>query len=199
VNCFCPSTLDLHFTFFHISLEAHKPTQGLLNMFLSLNFYALLLSSSLFQLSCALPLLDSILDPYDQLLKSILEGDGLVDGTIGTLQGALGIEATFDYVIAGGGTAGNAIGVRLAEAGHKVAIIEAGNFYQIGKPVLGATPQGDIIGVGASIIDNDPLVDWSFMTEPQGGLNGRKIHYARGKCLGGSYVSPVRRMKMDGF
>jgi choline dehydrogenase len=80
--------------------------------------------------------------------------------------------------VVGGGTAGNAIGVRLAEAGFSVAIIEAGIFYEIGKPVF--------FGIGSSFIDAVPTVDWQFQTEPQAGANNRRLHYARGKCLGGS-------------
>jgi choline dehydrogenase len=30
-----------------------------------------------------------------------------------------------------------------------------------------------------------PLVDWGFITEPQEGLGGRRLHYGRGKTLGG--------------
>lgn len=92
----------------------------------------------------------------------------------------------YDYVVVGGGTAGNAIGVRLAEAGFSVAIVEAGIFYEIAKPVLGTTPAGAFFGAGASLIDSLPTVDWEFKTEPQAGCNNRKVHYARGKCLGGS-------------
>lgn len=92
----------------------------------------------------------------------------------------------YDYVVVGGGTAGNAIGVRLAEAGFSVAIVEAGIFYEIGKPVLGSTPAGAFFGIGSSFIDTVPTVDWGFQTEPQTYANNRRIHYARGKCLGGS-------------
>lgn len=126
------------------------------------------------------------LDPYTELLGSILSGKGLLDGVLGGLAGALGQEATFDYVIVGGGTAGNAIGTRLAQGGSTVAIIEAGLYYELGKPVLSTTPLGDIVGTGSSILDSDPLVDWEFVTEPQAGANDRKMHYARGKCLGGT-------------
>lgn len=89
-------------------------------------------------------------------------------------------------MVVGGGTSGNAIGVRLAEAGFSVAIIEAGLFYEIGKPVLGSTPAGAFFGIGGELIDSLPTVDWEFITEPQTGANDREVHYARGKCLGGS-------------
>ncbi|OJD30259.1 choline dehydrogenase [Diplodia corticola] len=134
----------------------------------------------------ALPLLDPLVNPYVDWLTSLLSGKGLVEGTLGTVQGALGVGKTYDYVIVGGGTGGNAIGVRLAEAGFSVAIIEAGLYYEIGKPVLGSTPAGGIVGIGANPLDSDPLVDWVFKTEPQAGANDREVHYARGKCLGGT-------------
>ncbi|KAK7954774.1 hypothetical protein PG988_015468 [Apiospora saccharicola] len=127
-----------------------------------------------------------ILNPLATAVKSVLSGEGLVQGVLGALDGALGVDQTYDYVVVGGGTAGNAIGYRLAEAGHSVAIVEAGLLYEIAKPVLGTTPAGDIIGIGASPLDSIPTVDWEFVTEPQAGANGRRVHYARGKCLGGS-------------
>ncbi|KAF4539453.1 Choline dehydrogenase [Lasiodiplodia theobromae] len=148
--------------------------------------YGILAGSFSLQPACALPILDSLVNPYLDTLKSILSGKGLIEGTLGAVQGALGVEKTFDYVVVGGGTGGNAIGVRLAEAGFSVAIIEAGLYYEIGKPVLGSTPAGGIVGIGANPLDSDPLVDWVFMTEPQAGANNREVHYARGKCLGGS-------------
>ncbi|KAL9106268.1 MAG: hypothetical protein Q9227_008667 [Pyrenula ochraceoflavens] len=58
--------------------------------------------------------------------------DGLVTGTLGALQGTLGEAASYDYVVVGGGTAGITIGVRLAESGASVAIIEAGGYYELG-------------------------------------------------------------------
>ncbi|KAI8185543.1 Dehydrogenase patE [Colletotrichum sp. SAR 10_65] len=128
----------------------------------------------------------SLLNPILSAVKAVLSGQGLVQGVLGVVEGALGTEATYDYVVVGGGTAGNAIGYRLAEAGHSVAIIEAGIYYEIAKPVLGTTPAGDIIGIGSSIYDTVRTVDWAFQTEPQVGANNRKVHYARGKCLGGS-------------
>lgn len=120
--------------------------------------------------------------------RNVTDGlpDGLVPGNLGAIAGLVGVEETFDYIVIGGGTGGNAIGVRLAEAGHKVAIIEAGEYYEIGEIVLASTPGGDIVFVGADITDSDPLVDWEFVTEPQAGADNREIHYARGKCLGGS-------------
>ncbi|KAK0387323.1 hypothetical protein NLU13_5636 [Sarocladium strictum] len=132
------------------------------------------------------PILDSILGPIKDVVDTIRSGAGLVEGTLGGVKGILGAQQSFDYVVVGGGTAGNAVGVRLAEAGFSVAIIEAGLFYEIGKPVLGTTPTGAFFGVGTNPLDTIPTVDWGFITEPQAGANGRRLHYAQGKCLGGT-------------
>ncbi|GME62638.1 Glucose-methanol-choline oxidoreductase [Neofusicoccum parvum] len=124
--------------------------------------------------------------PLADLLGNLGSGKGFVDTALGALGGAVGITATYDYVVVGGGTAGNTIGVRLVEAGYSVAIIEAGGYYQVGKPLLTTSPAGDVFNIGMSMSDALPLVDWMFETQPQDGANGRKFHYARGKCLGGS-------------
>ncbi|KAF6823861.1 versicolorin b synthase [Colletotrichum plurivorum] len=106
---------------------------------------------------------------------------------LGSSAGDLGKDAAFDYVIIGGGTAGLVTANRLsAQSGITVAVIEAGTFYQITNPIIGNTPAGDTLFAGSSPLDTNPLVDWNFVTQPQTGANGRRIHYARGKCLGGS-------------
>ncbi|KAL9092387.1 MAG: hypothetical protein Q9159_000895, partial [Coniocarpon cinnabarinum] len=111
----------------------------------------------------------------------------VLDGTLGALAGVLGQNQTFDYVIVGAGTAGLALANRLSQNGqYQVAVIEAGTLYQVTDPLIGQTPAGDVVFCGASAVDNDPAVDWSFFTTPQTGANDRIIHYARGKCLGGS-------------
>jgi choline dehydrogenase len=94
---------------------------------------------------------------------------------------------TFGYVIVGGGTAGLTLAERLTEdSSITVAVIEASTYYQITDPLLSTTPAGDVVFVGSDISDNNPLIDWSFVTVPQASANGRTLHYARGKCLGGS-------------
>ena len=55
-------------------------------------------------------------------------------------------DATFDYIIVGGGTAGLTLANRLSEdSSVQVAVIEAGTFYQITNPLLSSTPAGDVI------------------------------------------------------
>jgi choline dehydrogenase len=41
------------------------------------------------------------------------------------------------------------------------------------------------IPVGYLFTINNPRTDWCFKTEPEPGLNGRMLHYARGRVLGG--------------
>ncbi|KAF3039632.1 hypothetical protein E8E11_006188 [Didymella keratinophila] len=68
----------------------------------------------------------------------------------------------------------------------QVAVIEAGTFYQVTNPALSSTPAGDVIWSGSSPANQNLLVDWNFITNPQAGANNRRTKYARGKCLGGS-------------
>jgi len=91
---------------------------------------------------------------------------------------ALADQQTFDYVIVGAGTAGCVLANRLSADGrHRVLLLEAGgrdNYPWIHVPV------------GYLFTINNPRTDWCFQTEPEPGLNGRSIGYARGKVLGGS-------------
>ncbi|THZ99379.1 GMC oxidoreductase [Aureobasidium pullulans] len=102
--------------------------------------------------------------------------------------GVPGLNATYDYVVVGGGTAGLTIAARLAEDPNiSVAVIEAGGFYQQengnGSVIPGlCTTQF----TGSDPDDTQPLIDWGFTTTPQAGINNQISHYARGKTLGGS-------------
>ncbi|KAL3473208.1 hypothetical protein BJX99DRAFT_261519 [Aspergillus californicus] len=95
--------------------------------------------------------------------------------------------ATYDYVIVGGGTAGLAIAARLAEdSSVSVAIVEAGGYYEVD-----GGPQNIIPGfVGAANVGTDPSdvspIDWNFVMQPLTAANNRRLKYARGKTLGGS-------------
>ncbi|KAI9843172.1 MAG: hypothetical protein M1838_002735, partial [Thelocarpon superellum] len=101
--------------------------------------------------------------------------------------GKPGADAQFDYVIVGGGTAGLVLANRLAsDPNNTVAVIEAGGFYEADDGNLSTTPAYDVFFAGTDPNDTNPLVDWGFDTTPQAGANGRILHYARGKTLGGS-------------
>lgn len=50
----------------------------------------------------------------------------------GNSFGIAGLNATYDYVIVGGGTAGNVVAARLTEHSNaSVALVEAGSFYEL--------------------------------------------------------------------
>ncbi|KAL9579531.1 MAG: hypothetical protein Q9212_005058 [Teloschistes hypoglaucus] len=106
----------------------------------------------------------------------------------GNSFGVLGQDATFDYIILGGGTAGLAIAGRLASNPElSVAVIETGGFYQIDNGNGSVVPAlAPLQHVGSLPNDTQPLIDWGLVTVPQAGANYRRMHYARGKTLGGS-------------
>jgi choline dehydrogenase len=83
----------------------------------------------------------------------------------------------FDHIIVGAGTAGCLLANRLsADPGTRVLLLEAGGsdaYHWIRIPV------GYLYCIG------NPRTDWMYMTEPEPGLNGRRLRYPRGKVLGG--------------
>src|SRR6202034_4867918 len=87
------------------------------------------------------------------------------------------MSGTFDYVIAGGGTAGCVLAIRLsADAGVTVALIEAG------------PPDDDpaihVPAMVAKAIGN-PRQSWGYQTVPQPHVDGRVLPVPRGRVLGG--------------
>ncbi|RAH66515.1 GMC family oxidoreductase [Aspergillus aculeatinus CBS 121060] len=107
---------------------------------------------------------------------------------LGTSFGTPGVNATFDYIVIGGGTAGLTIASRLAQSERfSVAVVEAGGFSEIDNgnwSVVPAYARGLFCGDAPEAYH--PLNDWRFKTQPQQVLGGRVFHCAHGKLLGGS-------------
>ena len=86
-------------------------------------------------------------------------------------------DLTYTHIIVGAGTAGCLLANRLsADPANRVLLIEAGgndDYLWVHIPV------GYLYCIG------NPRTDWLFFTEPDAGLNGRKLRYPRGKVLGG--------------
>lgn len=82
--------------------------------------------------------------------------------------GIPGLDASFDYIVIGGGTAGLTVASRLASARRfTVAVIEGGGFYEQDNGNLSTVPAYCVAFAGTAANDTNPLVDWNFITVPQ--------------------------------
>lgn len=99
---------------------------------------------------------------------AVLNTDIRARSLLGSSFGVPGNNATYEYVIVGGGTAGLTLATRLAEQqAGSVAVIEAGSFYEIGNGNISQVPAGDGTYAGKAKDDWQPLVDWGYITTPQ--------------------------------
>jgi len=84
----------------------------------------------------------------------------------------------YDYVIVGAGSAGCVLANRLSEDSQKtVLLLEAGPRD---------TDPWIHIPLGYGKLFTRTAVNWSYQSEPEPGLNGRRVFTPRGKVLGGS-------------
>jgi len=82
---------------------------------------------------------------------------------------------SYDYIIAGGGSAGCVLAARLSDSGATVLLIEAG-----------PPDSHPFIHVPAGFTKlSGPKVNWGYRTVPQKHLNNREMWYPQGRTLGG--------------
>jgi len=84
---------------------------------------------------------------------------------------------TYDYIVAGAGSAGSVLANRLSASGrHKVLVLEAGR----------ESHPWSRIPVGFAKLIENPAANWLYSSEPDESTGNRRIPIPRGKLLGGS-------------
>ncbi len=88
------------------------------------------------------------------------------------------MKQVFDYIIVGGGSAGSVLARRLAEQSTaSVLVLEAGG------PVSGLLSK---IPAALDYALHDDRFNWYYHTDPEPGMNERRMYCPRGRVLGGS-------------
>ncbi len=86
------------------------------------------------------------------------------------------LQAQYDFIVCGSGSSGSVVARRLAENPDvSVLLLEAG----------GGDDVPEVMEAGQWPMNLGSERDWSFQAQPNAHLNGRSIHMAMGKVLGG--------------
>lgn len=86
------------------------------------------------------------------------------------------MEQAFEYIVVGAGSAGCAVAARLAQAGRKVALIEAGKSDEANMDALD-------VGRWKKLVGTEHDYDFRIESQP---LGNSTIRHTRGKILGGT-------------
>ncbi len=87
-------------------------------------------------------------------------------------------DEAYDFIIVGAGSAGCAMAYRLSEDGRNTVLVLE----------YGGSDRGPFIQMPSALSYpmNMSLYNWGFETDPEPGLNGRRLATPRGKVIGGS-------------
>ena len=86
------------------------------------------------------------------------------------------LKSQYDFIVCGSGSSGSVVARRLAENPDvSVLLLEAG----------GSDDVPEVMEAGKWPMNLGSERDWSFQSQPNANLNGRSIHMAMGKALGG--------------
>ncbi|TVY18288.1 Cyclase atC [Lachnellula arida] len=120
----------------------------------------------------------------------VASSPGGITELFGNSFGEPGLNATYDYIVVGGGNAGNTIAARLAldPANYSVAVIEAGSFYETLNSNRTQVPGYAFYSALATFVGDSfsSLTNFGLKTAPQDGYNERELLYVQGQTLGGS-------------